>query len=91
MARPTIASLANKKALSLGDDLLSQTLAGQVSSALTVFASVFEMRTGGTPSQRSPRLKAFSSMNLEKINCSMGKPTHGRLFPEGNNLHMYRF
>ena len=32
-----------------GDDLLSQGLAPQVSSALEVLTSVFEMGTGGTP------------------------------------------
>ena len=32
-----------------GDDLLSQGLAPQVSSALEVLTTVFEMGTGGTP------------------------------------------
>jgi hypothetical protein len=48
-----------KKALSLGGDLLSQSLAGQVSSALVVFASVFGMGTGGSPPHKPPRQNAL--------------------------------
>ena len=44
-----------KRALNLGDDLLSQELALQVSSALAVFASVFGMGTGGTLPHKPPR------------------------------------
>ena len=37
-----------------GDDLLSHTAAGAVSSALKVFTSVFGMGTGVTPSLKPP-------------------------------------
>ena len=37
-----------------GDDLLSHTASGAVSSALKVFTSVFGMGTGVTPSLKSP-------------------------------------
>ena len=50
-----------KKARDLGGELLSQDLAVQVPSSLTVFASVFGMGTGGTLSHIPPRFRAFFS------------------------------
>ena len=48
-----------------GDDLLSHTASGAVSSALKAFTSVFGMGTGVTPSLQSPA--NLMSIGIEEI------------------------
>src|SRR5438128_12629760 len=61
----------------LGDDLLSQTVASPVPSALTGLTAVFGMGTGVSPSLWSRR--SFSSMAVRRMALGTARFTHDRL------------
>src|SRR6059058_1333467 len=60
----------------LGDDLLSQTVASPVPSALTGLTAVFGMGTGVSPSLWSP--KSFSSIAVRRSALGTARITHDR-------------
>ena len=73
-----------------GDDLFSQGVAPQVSSAQIAFTTVFGMGTGGTPSLRPPEIGVSSTSGKSEIVClevrepgRSGAPLNQRALPLG--------